>query len=186
MNKLLQALLTAIGLTEQASEDQAITALNAHLAKAKSDADQVAALTAEKVNATAQIAALTAAAGKPDPAQYVPIGVVAELQQQVAALSAQHAGREVDEIVQAALTAGKLLPAQESWARDLGKSNVAALKSFIESAPRVAALTGQQTAGREAERQAQPEATDPTLVAVCRMFGNKPDDVLKQAQGAAQ
>lgn len=186
MNKLLQALLTAIGLTEQASEDQAITALNAHLAKAKSDADQVTALTAEKVNATAQIAALTAAAGKPDPSKYVPIGVVADLQQQVAALSAQHAGREVDEIVQAALTAGKLLPAQESWARDLGKSNLAALKSFIESAPRVAALTANQTAGREGERNAQPEVTDPTLVAVCRMFGNTPADVLKHAQGAAQ
>lgn len=186
MNKLLQALLTALGLTEQASEDQAITALNAHLAKANSDAAQVTALTAEKVNATAQIAALTAAAGKPDPAKYVPIDVVSDLQRQVAALSEQTAGREVDEIVQTALTAGKLLPAQESWARDLGKSNLAALKSFIESAPKVAALTGNQTAGRELERQAQPEATDPTLVAVCRMFGNKPADVLKYAPGAEQ
>lgn len=186
MNKLLQALLTALGLTEQTPEDQAVTALNAHLAKARSDADQVAALTAEKANTDAQIAALTAAAGAPDPARYVPIGVVTGLQTQVAALTAQVAGREVDEVVEAALTAGKLLPAQEAWARELGKSNLPALKTFIESAPRVAALTGQQTGGREPSGDAQPEATDPTLVAVCRMFGNKPADVLKHATGDAQ
>jgi len=189
MNKLLQALLTALGLDVRASEDQATTALNAHLAKAKSDADQVAALTAQKANDTAQIAALTAAAGKPDPAQYVPIAVVSDLQKQVAALSAQQTGREVEEVVQAALSAGKLLPAQETWARDLGKSNLAALKSYVESAPKIAALTSQQTGGRAPAGDTdvgQLVTTDPTLVAVCRMFGNKPADVIKSASGAEQ
>ncbi|PVX80046.1 phage protease [Paraburkholderia unamae] len=186
MNKLLQALLTALGLDAQASEDQAVTALNAHLAKATSDAQQVAALTAEKVNAQAQIAALTAAAGKPDPSKYVPLSALTDLQSQVAVLTSQVAGRELDEVIEAALTAGKLLPTQEAWARELGKSNLGALKSFVESAPKLAALTGQQTGGREPNGGAQPEVSDPTLVAVCRQFGNKPADVLKSAPGAAQ
>ena len=186
MNKLLQALLTALGLDAQASEDQAVTALNSYLAKARSDADQVAALTAEKTNAALQIAALTAAAGKPDPAKFVPVNVVTDLQTQIAALTAQVSGREVDEIVTAALSAGKLLPAQESWARDLGKSNLAQLRSFVESAPRIAALTATQTGGREPLGGAQPEVADATLVAVCKQFGNKPADVLKAAQGDQQ
>lgn len=183
MNKLLQALLTALGLDGQASEDTAVTALNAHLAKAKSDADQVVALTAEKVNTQTQIAALTAAAGKPDPAQYVPIAVVTELQTQVAALTSQSVTREVDEIVSAALSAGQLLPAQEAWARDLGKSNLPALKSFVQSAPKIAALTRTQTGGHEPVGGAQLEVADSTLVAVCRQFGQTPADVLKASKG---
>lgn len=186
MNKLLQALLTALGLDAQASEDQAITALNAHLAKAKSDADSVVALTAEKTNAQAQIATLTAAAGNPDPAKFVPLKMLTDLQTQVAALSGQVAGRELDEVVEAALSAGKLLPTQEAWARTLGQANLASLKSFLETAPKLAALTGQQTGGREPVGGTQPEANDAGFLAVCRMFGNKPADVLKTVQGNAQ
>jgi phage I-like protein len=186
MNKLLQALLTALGLDAQASEDQAVTALNAHLAKAKSDADQVTALTAERTNAQAQIAALTAAAGTPDPTKFVPMEMMTSLQTQVTALTGQVAGRELDEVIEAALTAGKLLPTQQDWARNLGKANLASLKSFLDTAPKIAALTGQQTGGREPLGGVPPEATDANFVAVCSMFGNKPADVLKVAKGDAQ
>ncbi|KIP18108.1 mu-like prophage I family protein [Burkholderia sp. MSHR3999] len=178
MNKLLQALLTALGLTEQTSEDQAVTALNAHLAKAKSDADQVTALTAEKANKDAQIAALTASAGTPDPAKYVPVAVVTGMQGQLAALTAQVVGREIDEIVGAALTAGQLLPAQETWARELGKSNLAALKNFVSTAPKIAALTGTQTGGQEpgavASAASSTAGLSQTELAVCRQMGVDP------------
>jgi len=180
MNKLLQALLTALGLTEQTSEDQAVAALNARLAQAKSDADQVVALTAERANKDVQIAALTASAGKPDPAQYVPIAVVTGMQTQLAALSAQVAGREVDELVAVALTDGKLLPAQEGWARDLGKKDVAALRSFIATAPKIAALTATQTGGKEpGAAAAGAQQLDATTLAVCRQMGIDPAAVAK-------
>lgn len=120
MNPLLKALLTALKLPEQTPEAEALAALSAQLAKGQSDAAQVAALTAAKVNQDAQLAALTASAGRPDPAQYVPVQVVADLQSQIAALSAQFAGREAEETIQTALKSGQLLPAQEACAGSLG------------------------------------------------------------------
>lgn len=179
MKELLQAVLKALGLPEQSPEPEAIAALNAHLAKARSDADQVAALTAEKTNKDAQIAALTTAAGNPDPAKFVPVSVVTGMQTQLATLTAQIAGREVDEIVSAALAAGQLLPAQEGWARDLGKSNLAALKNFVSTAPKIAALTGTQTGGREPGAVSAPAGVDQTTLAVCRQMGVDPAAVAK-------
>jgi phage I-like protein len=186
MNKLLQALLTALGLNEQTPEDQAIAALNAHFVKAKSDADQVAALTAEKVNKDTQIATLTAAAGNPDPSKFVPMAALTALQSQVAALTTQVAGREVDEVIKVALSAGKLLPTLESWARDLGNKDLAALKKFVDASPAIAALTGSQTGGREPAGGVLPDVADAALTAVSKMFGNKTEDVLKHAREIAQ
>jgi phage I-like protein len=184
MNELLQALLTALGLDAQTPEDQVLTALNAHLAKAKSDASQVTALTAEKAETGKRIAALTAAV--PDPSKYVALSVVDDLRSQLAKLTAQHTDREIDELVRAALSDGRVLPAMEGWARDLGQSNLAALRAYVDKAPKIAALSGSQTGGREPASHAQsgaghPDATDPSLVAVCRMFGQTPADVLKVA-----
>ncbi|WP_175947505.1 phage protease, partial [Burkholderia pyrrocinia] len=175
MNKLLLAMLTALGLTEQTPEPEALAALNAHMAKAKSDADQVVALTAEKVNKDAQIVALTASASTPDPAKFVPVSVVTGMQAQLAALTAQVAGREVDEIVDAALTSGQLLPAQEAWARELGNSNLVALKNFVSTAPKIAALGGTQTGGREPGAGAGAStAADAATLAVCRQMAVDP------------
>jgi len=186
MNPLLLALLKALGLNEQTPDDQALAALNAHLAKAQSDAAQVATLTTERVNKEAQIATLTAAVGNPDPAKFVPLSVVTELQGQVAALTSQVNGREVEETIQAALSNGQLLPALEGWARDLGKSNLAALKSYIANAPKIAALTGQQNGGRAPETPVPgAEGLDQATLAVCRMMGTDPAAVAK-AKGVAK
>lgn len=175
MNKLLEALLKALGLNGDANEDQALAAMTSHFTKAKTDAEQVVALSAQVV-----------AVGTPDPAKYVPVSVLTELQGHVAALTSQVAGREVDEVVRAALSAGKLLPSLESWARDLGKKDLAALKTYVEAAPKIAALTSTQTGGRAPVGDQTTVATDATLLAVCKMFGNTTADVLKTQQGDAQ
>ncbi|MGC0153284.1 phage protease [Chromobacterium vaccinii] len=180
MNELLKALLAALGLPEGTDEQAALTALNAHLAKAQSANDQVAALTAERANLTAQVTAL-AASRNPDPSQYVPIQAVQTLQGEMAALSAQWASREADEVVQAALASGQLLPPMESWARDLAKSNLAALKSYISTAPKVAALTSTQTNGNPPGDPvpAGAEGLNAATLAVCRMMGTDPVAVAK-------
>lgn len=186
MKELLQAVLKALGLNEQTPEPEAIAALNAHLAKAQSNADQVVALTAEKANKDAQIATLTASVNSPDPTKYAPVSVVTGMQAQLAALTAQVAGREVEEIVSAALSAGQLLPAQENWARELGKKDLAALKTFVSTAPKIAALTGTQTGGREpgAGGAAGSPSTDATTLAVCRQLGEDPAAVAKTKEAA--
>ena len=183
MKELLQAVLKALGLNEQTPEPEAVAALNAHLATARSNADQVVALTAEKANKDAQIVALTVSAGNPDPAKFVPVSVVTGMQAQLAALTTQVASREIDDIVTAALTAGQLLPAQETWARELGKSNLAALKTFVSTAPKIAALTGTQTGGREpgaaASATSAASGLSQTELAVCRQMGVDPASYAK-------
>ncbi|WP_281424767.1 phage protease [Paludibacterium yongneupense] len=185
MNKLLEALLAQLGLSTQTPDDQALAALNAHFVKAKSDADQVAALTTAHTVKDAQIAALKLGS-TPDPAKFVPITVVTDLQGQIAALSTQINGREVEQTVAAALSNGQLLPAQEAWARELGNKDLAALRSFIATAPKIAALTAQQNGGRAPETAPQgAEGLDAATLAVCRQMGINPVAVAK-AKGAAQ
>lgn len=145
LNPLLQKLLGALGLAETTAESDAIAAVTA----LKARADAIPGL-------ETQIAALKAQT--PDPAQYVPVAAMAALQTEVAALRASESSRVIDEIVRPALTDGRLLPAQEKWARELGNSNLAALKAYLDTAQPIAALRGTQTGGNGpgAEDTSQP------------------------------
>lgn len=104
--------------------------------------------------AQTKIAALSAEVGSPDPAKFVPIAALSALQTEhatqgeelkalkegvsVAALNAEIArGEELR----------KITPALKAWAADLGKSNLAALTAFIDSAPAVVP-EGSQTNGQ--------------------------------------
>lgn len=110
-----------------------------------------------------QIAALTASASNPDPSRFVPVATMQTLQNEFAALRAQITEREVNEVVTAALASGKILPAQEAWARGHGKENLASLKAYLEGAQSIAALTGTQTKGIPPEGGLDPN--DPLAVA---------------------
>lgn len=154
---LLEKLLAAIGLPATTTEDAALAACTA--IKAQADAARTAlqldgAATAETVTA-ACTSLRTAATATPDPAKYVPVGVVEELRTSIAALTSQHQARQVDDLIAPALADGRLLPAQDGWARELGKTNIAALTAYLKTAQPIAALTGTQTKGK-------PPATDPT------------------------
>ena len=157
VNPLLKALLAALGLPETTTEEAAtaaLTALGPLQALQARAATATAACTALSLPQDANAEAVTAActslrtAGAPDPAKFVPVGVVEELKASVAALSAQSLGRQVDDLVKPALADGRLLPAQEKWARELGASNFAALTSYLQTAQPIAALSGTQTGGK--------------------------------------
>lgn len=135
MSELLKQLLTALSLPETTTEADAIAACAALKAKA----DKAGEL-------ETQVAALKA--HTPDPAKYAPISAMQELQTKVATLSAQITKRDLDELIEAALRDGKLLPAQENWARELGATNIAALKSYVETAQALPALRGTQSGGK--------------------------------------
>lgn len=147
MKELLQQLF---GLP-QATEEELTAALTALMqAKPKNvalSADLFAQL-AEKDN---KIAALSAKpATEPDLTKYAPVEVVKQLQDQIAALSAQHQADKGAELIEAALSAGKLLPAQKEWAQGVLKQEggLAFLTGFVENAQPVAALSGTQTGGQ--------------------------------------
>ena len=147
---LLEKLLAAIGLPANTTEDAAIAACTsiksqAEAARAALKLDGTA--TAETV--TAACTSLRAAAGAaPDPAKYVPVSVVEELKTSVAALTAKVGERQVEDLITPALADGRLLPAQEAWARDLGKTNLAALTAYLKTAQPIAALSSTQTGGK--------------------------------------
>ena len=100
---------------------------------------------AEEAAVIAAITALKTAA--PDPAQYVPVAALTAVQTELAAIKAAHAKAGLDALIQAGLKDGRLLPPLEGWARELGAKDPAALKTYLEQAKPLAALTGMQTQG---------------------------------------
>ncbi|MEQ1966279.1 phage protease [Xenorhabdus nematophila] len=118
-----------------------------------------------------------------DPAKYVPIAGYQELQAQLNS-ERQHAQvSQIDSLVLAALNDGRLTPALEDWAKELGRTNFAALITHLEKAQPIAALSSLQSGGQT------PAAVSPThtlteldtdALAICTQFGLSPEDLKKQ------
>lgn len=166
---LLQA-LSALGLAATASESEALAALNTLKT-------QNAALSAQ-VNAA------------PDPAKYVPVATLSALQAehaavqgQLAALSAKVRAGEVDDVIAQARAAGKLPPALEGWAKDLGTKDLAALSAWVEAAPVVVKPGATQTGGKAPEGVATA-ALSADETKVCAQLGIKPEDFARTKAAA--
>ncbi len=160
MNETLKKLLATLGLPGDAGEADALSAVAAMKAAADGAASQIAALKAQATQA-------------PDPAKFVPVHAVQELQTQIAALSAGMAKREADQVIEAALADGRLNPALKVWAEDLGKTDLAALKAYVEQAPAVAALKGMQSGGKATDPAAL--VMDDVQLAVLKALGQTPE-----------
>ncbi|MEQ4538030.1 MAG: phage protease [Billgrantia sp.] len=171
-----EALRKLLGLEEGASEEQieqAVAALTARLARLDEQETELAALRSQS--------------GKPDPAKYVPVEAVSQLRDQVAALSSkiqEGEGRELDRLIDQADADGVLsTPALKDWARELGKKDIAALRSYLETAAPIAALSGQQSGGKAPEGGGDGKRLSDEELAVCRQLGIPHDEYvsLKEA-----
>lgn len=112
-------------------------------------ATDIAALTAKLDTATA---ALTAS------------------QTELAALKAEKSESEITDVVEAALTDGRLFLAQKEAAIELGRANLAALSKMIAGTTPLAALTGTQTGGKSpAEGQVDKDSAD-SIAAAARKY----------------
>lgn len=161
MNEHLKKLLAKFGLQAE-TDAEAVAALNAHFDQAQnhnplkavcsalgvSDATDeqtlVAACAALKTKADA------ATTDSPDPTKYAPVAALTSLQTQVAALSASLQARDdadVNALIDGALEDGRLTKGLESWARDLGKKDVAALNSYLGAAKPLTDVLASQTNG---------------------------------------
>ena len=180
VNPLLAAVLAHLGLSATTTEETATAALTAAGPLKPLQDRAVAACTALNLPADASADSVTAACTSlrstaPDPAKFVPVSALQDVQTQLAALTAQQVDRQVDDLVKPALADGRLLPAMETWARDLGKSNFAALTGFLKTAQPIAALTATQPQGKEpvlAKGDAQLSAEE---LAVCTAMGMSPE-----------
>lgn len=164
-DQAMKAIAVLLGLAEDASEADITAAVTALKAKTGEQETQITALKTE----TAALKTQT-----PDPAKFVPVETVTQLQGEIAALTTRINDTELEDVIQVALSSGKLLPAMESWARDLGKKDLAALKSYIQTNPAVVP-NGNQTNGKgpSAGNDGELSAAD---LAVCKSMGIKPED----------
>jgi phage I-like protein len=137
----LSTLIALLGLAAGATVADVTTAIQSLVARPalptalaaqlglQADADEAAALSA-----------LTRLRNTPDPAT---LQQMTALQAQVAELRSAAAERVVAELVDGAIAAHKLAPAQREWAVNLGKADLAQLNAFINTAPAIPGLSGQ-------------------------------------------
>lgn len=152
MKPLLAYVIASLGLPEKTTEDEAVTALSAQVDDFKVKASD-AKVEIDDAKPLAALSSVFTGANnaEPDPAKYVPVSTMNDT---VAALNAQITtlqGNQVDPneaLLTAALSDGRLLPAQEAWAKSYAKSDPAGFKTYLDNAPVIAALNSKQTAGK--------------------------------------
>lgn len=153
------SLASALGLTDDACNEEAI------LAKAT--------------------ALATAAAGSgttvPDPSRYVPIEQHQQVVQQLSTLTDERAESKALASVDAAVAAGKVIPATRGWALDYARRDPAGFDGYIETAPVVLA-PGART-------PPPPDANGDTLTdaerALCRQMDITPEAFLESRKAMA-
>lgn len=159
MNPILLAMLKALGLPEAATETDAVSAI----AVLKSKATSADALTVE-------VATLKTAA--PDPARYVPIEKVTELNTTIVQLKSAQLDRDVDDVINKAKAEGRLVPALEEVWRQVGKSDIAQLKKLVEATPANPALAGrQQSGGKGPDSGEDKTKLSEAQLAICKNMG---------------
>ncbi len=131
MDELLKAILKALGLAEDATQEQAMAKI-AELTGATTTVTAMA--TALGLAASADGAAIASAistlkVGKPDPSKFVPIEQLQAVNNRLTVIE----GDRHEAAVASAIKAGKLAPALKDWAMD--PNNRAAFASFIATAP---------------------------------------------------
>ncbi|MGY5789061.1 phage protease len=170
----MKSIAKALGLPEDASEADILTALNA---LATSNAALVAASGVTKADDA--LAAITAmrTASKPDPAKYVPIEQVTAMQADINTLKNTVAGDKAEADVNQAIAEGKIMPALKDWALDLHKSNLSAFNAFLAKAP---VLTASQRVATTAAPGAAAGALDDADLAVMSQMGLTREEMEKE------
>lgn len=155
--ELLEQLRWLLNLPVGTTAEEIATHLGKLIAQLQGGSADAAAsfdLAAHLSGQAEQITALSAQVAAPDPAKFVPIATLAALQAEhsdaqsrLAALQADIDTGKLNKAIEDGKGAGKLTPAMEAWARDLGKKDFAALTAFIEAAPVVVKPGETQTGG---------------------------------------
>lgn len=90
-------------------------------------------------------------------------------------LKAAARAADVEKLVDEALTAGKITPAQKEWAKTLASQDLESLRAYMATAPDMRPGAG-QVSGSDT---LPADSLTPEQKAMCRMSGIAPDDFLK-------
>ncbi|MEP2707821.1 MAG: phage protease [Roseibium sp.] len=160
----MDEILEALGLTENAGDGETLAAITS-LMTGLSDIAVAAGLdkTAEVTAVAASVADLAKAAKstEPDPAKYVPIEQVSAMQADLKSLRDTIQSDKAEELVSAAIEAGKLAPALKGWGLELARADLKQFEAFTANAP---ALTVAQLGTEHAMRDPVPSGARVVLI----------------------
>lgn len=185
MDEFVKKLAALLGLAETATADDVVAAITERLKGLSAASADIAALRKElkvdeKADSAALIAAATAAitatgAGKPNPAEYVSMTAFNEVSKTLAKLQKQVGERDASEAVTAAMKAGKVSPAQKSWAIEYASADLAAFNKFVENAPVIVAASS----AAEGQPGRSSSALAPEISAFAAQIGVSEADMKK-------
>ncbi|ODT20473.1 MAG: hypothetical protein ABS35_19595 [Kaistia sp. SCN 65-12] len=135
----MKSIAKALGLAEDADEAAVLAAVTT----LQGDRAAVASAAGLATNAATTAIVTAIQAATPDPAKFVPAEQVATMQTQLSQLQAGIAADKAETAVQAAISAGKLIPALKDWGLSLAKSDPAAFADYVAKQATVVAPGGQ-------------------------------------------
>lgn len=181
--KSMKAIASALGLADDASEEEVLAAIKDMMEKSTAQSAQLAAIdtTLGEVRVTvglaadADVAAIAAALAEKtaaiDPAQFVPRASYDALAKTVREGAEAAAIAAVDQ----AVADGKVPPVQRDWALDLAKKDLASFNSFISAAVPFAAS---DVLNKQPEGAGKHTALTEQEAIACEMTGMSPEDFL--------
>ena len=193
MNELIKKIAAALGLGEDADEEQILTALSACVEENKAlkeaaeggkapgkksgedgkPEDQDDGIVANK--SVCELLGLKAGASTADVAASI-MALKGGVDGRVKALEEKLADRDAEETVELALKSGKITPAQRGWAKGYALKSPDGFKEFLEKAPQAVPMSGIAGGDAPALKGGKP---DEATMLVCKQLGVSAEDVQK-------
>lgn len=182
--EFLKKLAEALGLGEDATEEQVMEALKACVSENKTLKEGQQPPAAENVVANKAVCELLGL--KEDARTEDVTAKIMELKsgkidgvdvmEELKALKAQSAEAAADNAVTLALKAGKITPAQKEWAKSYALADSKGFASFIDKAPQVVPMSEIDLGDVKALKEDKPD--EATMIA-CKLLGVSEEDVKK-------
>lgn len=183
MNELIKKIAAALGLGEDADEEQILTALSACVEEnkalkeaaegGKKPEDQDDSIVANK--SVCELLGLKDGASTADVAASI-MALKGGVDGRVKALEEKLADRDAEEAVELALKSGKITPAQRGWAKGYALKSPDGFKEFLEKAPQAVPMS--EIAGGDALALKGDKPDEATML-VCKQLGVSAEDVQK-------
>lgn len=193
MNELIKKIAAALGLGEDADEEQILTALSACVEENKAlkeaaeggkapgkkpgedgkPEDQDDGIVANK--SVCELLGLKAGASTADVTASI-MALKGGVDGRVKALEEKLADRDAEEAVELALKNGKITPAQRGWAKGYALKSPDGFKEFLEKAPQAVPMS--EIAGGDALALKGDKPDEATML-ICKQLGVSAEDVQK-------
>lgn len=177
MEELLEQLRWMLNLPLSATAEEITAELDKLKTQIKEKTGVAVAANSQNIydalNAIDQLKIAANSSNAVDPTQYVPMAVYQEAIVKAGNADAAAKAKEIDDLIVAACSDGRLTgEATINWYKDQAKTNPDFVKAQIESLPKIAALTQQQTSQINlAENHQQTPAVDDVQASIDAQFG---------------